>query len=90
MRSPESHSSPRATDPASPGMQHYSVREGRLAPVTCVACGCRLWEGADGAWMHFAGVAGRDARGCTVPCVAEPHYATSVGDLGPFEGWASA
>jgi len=50
-----------------------SVRDGRLAPVTCVACGCRLEQRGD-AWWHFTGVAGRDARGCTVGCTDRPHY----------------
>jgi len=43
--------------------------------VVCDACGCRLTtresiddSGFDGdrTWWHFAGHAGRDARGCTV------------------------
>jgi hypothetical protein len=53
----------------------FSVRDGRLAPVTCVACGCRLerHDGSD-AWWHFAGVEGRDARGCIVGCATAPHY----------------
>jgi hypothetical protein len=53
----------------------YSVRDGRLAPVTCVVCGCRLErrEGSD-SWWHFAGADGRDARGCIVACATAPHY----------------
>lgn len=53
----------------------YSVRDGRLAPITCVACGCRLEQqaAADG-WWHYAGAEGRDARGCCVACVGRPHY----------------
>jgi hypothetical protein len=53
----------------------YSVRDGRLAPITCVVCGCRLEQrdGADG-WWHFTGREGRDARGCIVACATEPHY----------------
>jgi len=46
--------------------------------VVCDACGCRLTTngtGGDGdrGWWHFAGHAGRDARGCTVACVEMPH-----------------
>lgn len=52
----------------------FSVREGRLAPVTCVACGCRL-ERRDDTWWHFAGGGDRDARGCIVACAEQPHYA---------------
>lgn len=52
----------------------FSVRAGRLAPVTCVACGCRLERRADGRWWHFSPAAGRDARGCIVACAELPHY----------------
>ena len=50
--------------------------------VVCDACGCRLTtrESADDAgftgarrWYHFAGSAGRDARGCARPCVDAAH-----------------
>jgi hypothetical protein len=50
--------------------------------VVCDACGCRLTtrdsvddSGFGGArtWWHFAGHAGRDARGCTVECVEMAH-----------------
>lgn len=50
--------------------------------VVCDTCGCRLAtrESADDAgytgtrrWYHFAGSAGRDARGCTVGCVDVAH-----------------
>jgi hypothetical protein len=53
----------------------FSVRDGRLAPVTCVACGCRLERHADGSWWHFSGRGERDARGCIVACAEQPHYA---------------
>jgi hypothetical protein len=53
----------------------YSVREGRLAPVTCVSCGCRLERHDDDSWWHFAGRGNRDARGCIVECAERPHYA---------------
>jgi len=50
--------------------------------IVCEACGCRLTtrdtiddSGFGGArtWWHFAGHAGRDARGCTVACVEMAH-----------------
>jgi len=53
----------------------FSVRDGRLAPVTCVSCGCRLEQRDDGSWWHFAGRGNRDARGCIVDCAERPHYA---------------
>ncbi len=53
--------------------------------LTCAACGCRLTArernagiGPDAAWRHFAGPLGRDARGCRVTCVDEPHLMASV------------
>src|SRR5512144_1697887 len=47
----------------------------RHGPVTCTACGCRLQRAANGeeTWFHYAPMAGRDARGCRVDCVDEPH-----------------
>ena len=53
----------------------FSVRDGRLAPVTCVVCGCRLERRADDSWWHFSGRGERDARGCIVACAEQPHYA---------------
>jgi len=53
----------------------FSVRDGRLAPVTCVACGCRLERHADDTWWHFSPHDERDARGCIVACAEQPHYA---------------
>jgi hypothetical protein len=53
----------------------YSVRDGRLAPVTCVVCGCRLERHDDGTWWHFDGSGHRDARGCLIDCAERPHYA---------------
>jgi hypothetical protein len=50
--------------------------------IVCEACGCRLTtrdsvdDGASATartWWHFAGHAGRDARGCTVACVELAH-----------------
>jgi len=40
--------------------------------VVCDSCGCRLAEDG-GAYRHYAGTAGRDARGCRVDCVASAH-----------------
>ena len=53
-----------------------AVREGRLAAVTCEACGCRLERvGRDGAsaWFHYGRGTGRDARGDRVGCVDLAH-----------------
>jgi hypothetical protein len=50
------------------------VRDGRIAPVTCVTCGCRLAASADGiAWFHFNPIGGRDARGCRIACADAAH-----------------
>jgi len=49
-----------------------AVRDGRAAPVTCAACGCRLTRSADG-YAHFNPLGGRDARGCRVACVDAAH-----------------
>jgi hypothetical protein len=57
------------------GLTAFSVRDGRLAPITCVVCGCRLERHDDGSWWHFTGQVGRDARGCIVACADQPHYA---------------
>lgn len=54
------------------------VRDGRQAPVTCSACGCRLEAiGRPGAqaWFHYAGDRAHDARGCSVDCVTVAHDA---------------
>ncbi len=62
----------------------YAVRDGRMAPVVCQGCGCRLeapppWfdDDGDGAggWRHFPGENGRDARGCRVDCIDRNHRA---------------
>ncbi|HLX33607.1 MAG TPA: hypothetical protein VKR30_00015 [Candidatus Limnocylindrales bacterium] len=53
-----------------------AVRAGQLAPVTCLACGCRLetiGEGESVSWFHFGRMAGRDARGCRVSCIDAAH-----------------
>jgi hypothetical protein len=53
-----------------------AVRDGHGAPVTCAACGCRLRSAIadnDIAWFHFSPIGGRDARGCRVDCVDQPH-----------------
>jgi hypothetical protein len=50
--------------------------------VVCDACGCRVTTResvddsglrGDRTWWHFAGTAGRDARGCSVACVEVAH-----------------
>jgi hypothetical protein len=51
-----------------------AVREGRGAPVTCAACGCRLTSQGE-AWFHFSPMAGRDARGCRIGCAEAAHDA---------------
>ena len=51
-----------------------AVRDGRAAPVTCAACGCRLGEATiSGAWYHFGPTGGRDAQGCLVSCAELAH-----------------
>jgi hypothetical protein len=52
-----------------------AVREGRGAPVTCAACGCRL-DTAGETFVHFYPIAGRDARGCRVDCADAAHDAS--------------
>ena len=56
---------------------NHGVRDGRIAPVTCAACGCRLAiDASDPAglrWYHYSPLGGRDARGCSVSCVDLPH-----------------
>jgi hypothetical protein len=61
------------TDPTTP--TYRVVRDGQGAPVTCAACGCRLELSASdpATWFHFGRFAGRDARGCRVPCVELGH-----------------
>ena len=51
-----------------------AVRDGRDAPVTCAACGCRLATTGD-AFVHFNPLAGRDARGCRIDCADAEHDA---------------
>jgi hypothetical protein len=60
-------------------------REPDGSVLTCSTCGCRLTPrersagiGPDAAWRHFSGYPGRDARGCRVECVDEPHRMASV------------
>ena len=67
------------------GRTPLATREGDGAALTCAACGCRLTArervagmGPDAAWRHFAGAFGRDARGCRIDCVDEPHRMASV------------
>jgi hypothetical protein len=58
--------------PSDPELRTIAVRDGQSAPVTCVACGCRLAQ-ADGGYVHFNPMAGRDARGDRVDCVDALH-----------------
>ncbi len=61
-----------------------AVRDGRGAPVTCAACGCRLQavgHSGDEAWFHFNPLAGRDARGCRVDCADAAHDASGQAAL---------
>ena len=68
------------TEKGSRPLAHH--REDSLV-LTCSACGCRLLArqsladgggyGPDAAWRHYDGLPGRDARGCRVACVDEPH-----------------
>jgi len=51
-----------------------AVRDGRPAPVTCSACGCRLTPSGD-AFVHFEGLGGRDARGHLIDCAEAMHDA---------------
>ena len=60
--------------PSNSELRPGAVRDGRLAPVTCVACGCRLAASGD-AFVHFQGFAGRDARGCRIDCAEAMHDA---------------
>jgi hypothetical protein len=62
--------------PSDPEMRTiYAVRDGRDAPVTCAACGCRLVATGD-AFFHFNPLGGRDARGCRIDCADAAHDAT--------------
>ena len=55
----------------------FGVRDDRVGPVTCEACGCRLQPaGAEGTWVHFGTFGGRDAIGCRVACVDLAHDAS--------------
>lgn len=54
----------------------HAVRDGQIAAVTCVACGCRLEPSGtadDAPWFHFGRMGGRDARGDSPACVEAPH-----------------
>ena len=58
--------------PSDSELRPGAVRDGRLAPVTCAACGCRLTASGTG-FVHFQGFAGRDARGCRIDCAEAMH-----------------
>jgi hypothetical protein len=60
--------------PSDPEIRSTAVRDGRQAPVTCAACGCRLTPAGD-AFVHFEGFGGRDARGCRIDCAEAVHDA---------------
>jgi hypothetical protein len=54
-----------------------AIRDGQIAVVTCVACGCRLEPSGtadDAPWFHFGRLGGRDARGDSPDCVDAPHH----------------
>jgi hypothetical protein len=60
--------------PGDPGVSETrAVRDGRLVPVTCATCGCRLEDAGDATWLHFGRLGGRDARGCRVECAELTH-----------------
>lgn len=58
--------------PSDPKLSASAVRDGRDAPVTCAACGCRL-ESTGEAFYHFNPISGRDARGCRIACADAAH-----------------
>ena len=58
--------------PSDSEIRPRGVRDGRQAPVTCAACGCRLTAAGD-AFLHFEGAGGRDARGCRIACAEAMH-----------------
>jgi hypothetical protein len=60
--------------PSDSELRPTAVRDGRLGPVTCASCGCRLAASGD-AFVHFQGFAGRDARGCRIDCAEAMHDA---------------
>jgi hypothetical protein len=56
--------------------QERGVRDGQIAAVTCVACGCRLEASGtsdEAPWFHFGRLGGRDARGDRTACIDAPH-----------------
>ena len=62
--------------PSDPEMRPIvAVRDGRDAPVTCAACGCRLSATGE-AYFHFNPLGGRDARGCRIDCADAAHDAS--------------
>lgn len=65
---------PQMLHQSNPELLPMAVRDGRLAPVTCAACGCRLTPSGD-AFVHFEGFGGRDARGHVIDCSAALHDA---------------
>jgi hypothetical protein len=73
------------------GSKPRAMRQGDATVLTCAACGCRLTArqslddgagyGPDAAWRHFWGEGDRDARGCAVPCVDQPHRTVALDAL---------
>jgi hypothetical protein len=61
--------------PSDPELRTIAVRDGQSAPITCAACGCRLAH-ADGGFVHFHPMAGRDARGHRIDCADALHDAS--------------
>jgi hypothetical protein len=62
--------------PSDHQVRFEAIRDGRAAPVTCAACGCRLERVGfvnQAAWFHFSPMDGRDARGCRVDCAELAH-----------------
>ncbi len=56
------------------GSWSYLAEPDPAGPVTCATCGCRLSADQQSeSWFHFAGSAGRDARGCRIDCATVAH-----------------
>ncbi len=79
-------------DAASPSA--VAVRVDGGSAVVCGVCGCLLdADGAvagEGAYFHFRGARGQDARGCSVACLTSPHRIVLVGPALPRMAIATA
>ena len=69
-----------ATSEASRGGATAVATRVSAETVVCSTCGCRLTTrdvardvSSGGAWYHYEGQPGRDARGCAVACADAPH-----------------